>query len=217
MSDGFALFSDRSVVAMRVDGELKDLATTLTGTETVEAVHIDSPDGLNILRHSAAHVLAQAVQRINPQANLGIGPPITDGFYYDFGVDQPFTPEDVKAIDKEMQRIIREGQRFTRRVVTDDEARIELADEPFKLELIGLKGSAAHGDSGESVEVGAGELTIYDNVNREGETVWKDLCRGPHLPSTRMIGNGWSLARIAAAYWRGSEKNPELQRIYGTA
>ncbi len=217
MSDGFALFSDRSVVAMRVDGELKDLATTLTGTETVEAVHIDSPDGLNILRHSAAHVLAQAVQRINPQANLGIGPPITDGFYYDFGVDQPFTPEDVKAIDKEMQRIIREGQRFTRRVVTDDEARIELADEPFKLELIGLKGSASHGDSGESVEVGAGELTIYDNVNREGETVWKDLCRGPHLPSTRMIGNGWSLTRIAAAYWRGSEKNPQLQRIYGTA
>ena len=217
MSDGFALFSDRSVVAMRVNGELKDLAATLTGTETVEPVHIDSPDGLSILRHSAAHVLAQAVQRINPQANLGIGPPITDGFYYDFGVEENFTPEDLKAIDKEMQRIIREGQRFVRRVVSDEVALVELADEPFKLELVGLKGAASVGDSGESVEVGAGELTIYDNVNREGETVWKDLCRGPHLPSTRMIGNGWSLTRIAAAYWRGSEKNPQLQRIYGTA
>ncbi|MBN6189690.1 MULTISPECIES: threonine--tRNA ligase [unclassified Microbacterium] len=201
---------------MRVNGELKDLATTLTGTEQVEPVTIDSPDGLNILRHSAAHVLAQAVQRINPQANLGIGPPITDGFYYDFGVDTPFTPEDIKAITKEMQRIVREGQRFVRRVVTDDEARAELADEPFKLELIGLKGGKEAAE-GASVEVGEGELTIYDNTTRDGEVVWKDLCRGPHLPNTRMIGNGWDLTRIAAAYWRGSEKNPQLQRIYGTA
>ncbi len=215
-TDGFALFSDRNVVAMRVNGELKDLATTLTGTEQVEPVTIDSPDGLNILRHSAAHVLAQAVQRINPQANLGIGPPITDGFYYDFGVDTPFTPEDIKAITKEMQRIVREGQRFVRRVVTDDEARAELADEPFKLELIGLKGGKEAAE-GASVEVGEGELTIYDNTTRDGEVVWKDLCRGPHLPNTRMIGNGWDLTRIAAAYWRGSEKNPQLQRIYGTA
>ncbi|MCK2027447.1 threonine--tRNA ligase [Microbacterium sp. SSW1-47] len=201
---------------MRVNGELKDLATTLTGTEQVEPVTIDSPDGLNILRHSAAHVLAQAVQRINPQANLGIGPPITDGFYYDFGVDTPFTPEDIKAITKEMQRIVREGQRFVRRVVSDDEARAELADEPFKLELIGLKGGKEAAE-GASVEVGEGELTIYDNTTRDGEVVWKDLCRGPHLPNTRMIGNGWDLTRIAAAYWRGSEKNPQLQRIYGTA
>ena len=215
-TDGFALFSDRNVVAMRVNGELKDLAMTLTGTEQVEPVTIDSPDGLNILRHSAAHVLAQAVQRINPQANLGIGPPITDGFYYDFGVDTPFTPEDIKAITKEMQRIVREGQRFVRRVVTDDEARAELADEPFKLELIGLKGGKEAAE-GASVEVGEGELTIYDNTTRDGEVVWKDLCRGPHLPNTRMIGNGWDLTRIAAAYWRGSEKNPQLQRIYGTA
>ena len=215
-TDGFALFSDRNVVAMRVNGELKDLAMTLTGTEQVEPVTIDSPDGLNILRHSAAHVLAQAVQRINPQANLGIGPPITDGFYYDFGVDTPFTPEDIKAITKEMQRIVREGQRFVRRVVTDDEARAELADEPFKLELIGLKGGKEAAE-GASVEVGEGELTIYDNTTRDGEVDWKDLCRGPHLPNTRMIGNGWDLTRIAAAYWRGSEKNPQLQRIYGTA
>ncbi|MGC5223116.1 threonine--tRNA ligase [Micromonospora sp. DT81.3] len=220
--DGFALFPDRSVVAMRVNGELKDLATPVPGSDAVEPITIDSPDGLDILRHSAAHVLAQAVQRINPQANLGIGPPITDGFYYDFGVEEPFTPEDLKAIDKEMQRIIREGQRFVRRVVSDEEARAELAAEPFKLELIGLKGGASTGSAteiaeGASVEVGAGELTIYDNVNRDGEVVWKDLCRGPHLPSTRVIGNGWDLTRIAAAYWRGSEKNPQLQRIYGTA
>lgn len=215
-NDGFALFTDRNVVAMRVNGDLKDLATTVTDADEVEPVTIDSVDGLNILRHSAAHVLAQAVQRINPQANLGIGPPITDGFYYDFGVDTPFTPDDIKAITKEMQRIVREGQRFVRRVVTDDEARAELADEPFKLELIGLKGGKEAAE-GASVEVGEGELTIYDNTTRDGEVVWKDLCRGPHLPNTRMIGNGWDLTRIAAAYWRGSEKNPQLQRIYGTA
>ena len=222
-ADGFALFPDRSVVALRVNGELKDLATVVTETDAVEPVTIGSPDGLAILRHSSAHVLAQAVQRINPQANLGIGPPITDGFYYDFGVEHPFTPDDLKAIDKEMQRIVREGQRFVRRVVTDDEARAELAAEPFKLELIGLKGGASTSSAtvskveGASVEVGAGELTIYDNVDRDGQTVWKDLCRGPHLPNTRLIGNGWALQRVAGAYWRGSEKNPQLQRIYGTA
>lgn len=216
-ADGFALFPDRSVVALRVNGTLRDLATVVTAEDTVEPVTIDSPDGLDILRHSTAHVLAQAVQRIRPQANLGIGPPITDGFYYDFGVDEPFTPEDLKAIKKEMERIVREGQRFTRRVVTEDEARAELADEPFKLELIGLKGGGADAAEGASVEVGGAELTIYDNVTRDGETVWKDLCRGPHVPGTRMIGNGWDLTRIAGAYWRGSEKNPQLQRIYGTA
>ncbi|MEF3403915.1 threonine--tRNA ligase [Agromyces sp. CCNWLW203] len=203
---------------MRVNGELKDLAALVTDSDVVEPVTIDSPEGLNILRHSAAHVLAQAVQSINPEAKLGIGPPVTDGFYYDFDVAEPFTPEDLKALDKEMSRIIRAGQRFMRRVVTDDEARAELANEPYKLELIDLKGSASTGGDNENVEVGAGELTIYDNVDpKTGETVWKDLCRGPHLPNTRMIGNGWALTRIAAAYWRGSEKNPQLQRIYGTA
>ena len=223
MADGFELFTDRSVVAMRVNGELKDLATTVTTTDVVEPVTIDSPDGLSILRHSTAHVLAQAVQAVNPEAKLGIGPPITDGFYYDFDVPEAFTPEDLKALEKEMQRIQRAGQRFVRRVVTDDQARAELADEPYKLELIGLKGGVQHGDTAafdesESVEVGGGELTIYDNVDpKSGETVWKDLCRGPHLPNTRMIGNGWSLTRVAAAYWRGNEKNKQLQRIYGTA
>lgn len=220
MSDqtGFDLFSDRSVVAMRVDGELKDLAATTTAGQQVEPVTIDSADGLAILRHSAAHVLAQAVQKVNPDAKLGIGPPVQDGFYYDFDVAEAFTPEDLKALEKEMDRIVRAGQRFMRRVVTEDEARAELAGEPFKLELIGLKGSASSGKDGESVEVGAGELTIYDNVDpKTGDVIWKDLCRGPHLPSTRMIGNGAKLMRVAAAYWRGSEKNPQLQRIYGTA
>ncbi|WP_295845454.1 threonine--tRNA ligase [uncultured Microbacterium sp.] len=216
-ADGFALFPDRSVVALRVNGELKDLATTVTADDQVEPVTIDSADGLSILRHSTAHVLAQAVQRVKPQANLGIGPPVTDGFYYDFQVDEPFTPDDLKVIKKEMERIVRENQRFVRRVVTDDEARAELAGEPFKLELIGLKGGSAEAAEGASVEVGAGELTIYDNVTRDGETAWKDLCRGPHVPGTRLIGNGWDLTRIAGAYWRGSEKNPQLQRIYGTA
>ncbi|WP_218161780.1 threonine--tRNA ligase [Microbacterium sp. AR7-10] len=205
---------------MCVNGELKDLAATVADDDVVEPVTIDSPDGLVILRHSTAHVLAQAVQRIRPQSNLGIGPPITDGFYYDFGVDEPFTPEDLKAISKEMQRIIREGQRFTRRVVSEDEARAEMAGEPFKLELIDLAGgpgSGADAAEGASAEIGAGELTIYDNVTKDGEVAWKDLCRGPHVPSTRMVGNGWDLTRVAAAYWRGSEKNPQLQRIYGTA
>ncbi len=217
-TDGFGVFRDRSVVAMRVGGELRDLAYRLQPGDIAEPVTIDSSDGLAILRHSTAHVLAQAVQSINPEARLGIGPPVTDGFYYDFDVATPFTTDDLSALSKAMDRIIRQGQRFVRRVVTEDEARAELACEPYKLELIGLKGAAAEGADGEGVEVGAGELTIYDNVDgKTGEVYWKDLCRGPHLPNTRMIGNGWSLMRVAAAYWRGSEKNPQLQRIYGTA
>lgn len=210
----------REVVVVRVDGELRDLDQTLPEGASVEAVTIDSPDGLSVLRHSAAHVLAQAVQQVNPDAKLGIGPPITDGFYYDFDVETPFTPEDLKKLDKAMARIIKEGQTFRRRVVTEEEARAELAAEPYKLELIGLKGGASD-DDGSSVEVGGGELTIYDNVRgagRESETVvWKDLCRGPHLPNTKLIGNGVRLMRSAAAYWRGSEKNDQLQRVYGTA
>ena len=203
---------------MRVNGELRDLAHRLEPGDRVSAVAIDSPDGLDILRHSTAHVLAQAVQSLHPQATLGIGPPVTDGFYYDFGVDSPFTVDDFGPLQKAMERIIRQGQRFQRRVVTETEARAELADEPYKLELIGLKGGVGDSSDGESVEVGGAELTIYDNVDaKTGEVYWKDLCRGPHLPSTRMIGNGWALTRVAAAYWRGSEKNPQLQRIYGTA
>ena len=215
-ADGFALFTSKTIVALRVNGELKDLAHKPTEGDSVEGVEIDSPDGLNILRHSSAHVLAQAVQRINPEAKLGIGPPITDGFYYDFDVENPFTPEDLRALEKEMDRIIRSGQRFVRRITNDEDARVELANEPYKLELIGLKGSDSVGDG--AAEVGDGELTIYDNVNPQtGEVAWKDLCRGPHLPNTRMIGNAVSLMRSAAAYWRGNEKNKQLQRIYGTA
>jgi threonyl-tRNA synthetase len=214
-SDGFKLFTEKTTVAQRVNGELKDLAHKVADGDVVEAVAISSPDGLNILRHSTAHVLAQAVQNINPEAKLGIGPPIVDGFYYDFDVETPFTPEDMRALEKEMNRIVQSGQRFMRRVTNDADARKELAKEPYKLELIGLKGS----DLGEgSAEVGAGELTIYDNVDpKSGETVWFDLCRGPHLPNTRMIGNGYALTRVASAYWRGNENNKQLQRVYGTA
>jgi len=216
-SDGFGLFTDKTVVAQRVNGELRDLAHKLQQSDVIEAVPMSTPDGLNILRHSAAHVLAQAVQSINPDAKLGIGPPITDGFYYDFDVQEPFTPEAMKSLEKAMERIIRSGQRFVRRVTDDASASIELANEPYKIELIGLKGNAEAVGEG-SAEVGAGELTIYDNIDpQSGEVMWSDLCRGPHLPNTRMIGNGFALTRVAAAYWRGNEKNKQLQRIYGTA
>ncbi len=216
-STGFTLFTEKTVVALRVNGELKDLAHTVAAGDVVEPIHISSQDGLNILRHSAAHVLAQAVQTVIPEAKLGIGPPIKDGFYYDFDVDKPFTPEDLCALEIEMDRIIRSGQRFMRRVTKDESATAELSNEPYKLELIGLKSGTQ--DVGEaSAEVGAGELTIYDNYDVKAEqVVWKDLCRGPHLPNTRMIGNGYALTRVAAAYWRGNENNKQLQRIYGTA
>ncbi|WP_031507690.1 threonine--tRNA ligase [Streptomyces megasporus] len=208
---------DRSVIAARVGGQLRDLAHELADGDEVEPVEISSPDGLDILRHSTAHVMAQAVQDLFPEAKLGIGPPIRDGFYYDFDVPEPFTPDDLKRIEKRMQEIVKRGQRFSRRVTSDEEAREELAAEPYKLELIGLKGNAAEAAEGASAEVGAGELTIYDNLDaKTGELCWKDLCRGPHLPTTRTIP-AFKLMRSAAAYWRGSEKNPQLQRIYGTA
>jgi threonyl-tRNA synthetase len=206
---------ERSVIAARVDGAVRDLATVLDDGATVEPVAIESPDGLSILRHSTAHVMAQAVQDLFPGTLLGIGPPIENGFYYDFAPKAPFTPDDLSRIEKRMLEIVKEGQTFHRRVVSDADARVELADEPFKLELIGLKGNA--GDTeGASVEVGGGELTIYDNLRRDGSLAWKDLCRGPHIPSTRLIP-ALKLMRTAAAYWRGDEKNPQLQRIYGTA
>ena len=211
---------DKTALLARVNGELRDLVHVLADGDLVEPVGLDSQDGLAVLRHSAAHVLAQAVQQINPKAKLGIGPPIRDGFYYDFDVETPFTPEDLKALEKVMQRIINEGQTFQRRVVTDEAARAELADEPYKCELIGLKGGAGEAVSsveGASAEVGAGELTIYDNIRRDGGRAWGDLCRGPHVPTTKVLGNAFKLMRTAAAYWRGSEKNPQLQRVYGTA
>ncbi|AOY56029.1 threonine--tRNA ligase [Candidatus Rhodoluna planktonica] len=215
--DGFGLFEDRKIVAQRVNGALKDLAHKVVEGDQIESVSIDSPDGLSILRHSTAHVLAQAVQKINPEARLGFGPPITDGFYYDFDVAEAFTPEDLKKLEKEMERIIRSGQRFVRRVTTEESALKELVSEPYKCELIGLKSNPDAAGEG-SAEIGLGELTIYDNIDPStGELVWRDLCRGPHLPNTRMIGQGFSLTRVAAAYWRGSEKNKQLQRIYGTA
>ncbi|WP_372735593.1 threonine--tRNA ligase [Nocardioides sp.] len=207
---------DDTVIAARVGGELKDLAYDLADGDEVEAVTIDSKDGHDILRHSAAHVMAQAVQDLFPEAKLGIGPPITDGFYYDFDVETPFVPGDLEKIETRMRKIIKEGQRFSRRVTTDADALAELHDEPYKLELIGLKGGGADAAEGASVEVGAGELTIYDNIRRDGEVAWSDLCRGPHLPTTKRIP-AFKLMRSAAAYWRGDEKNKQLQRIYGTA
>ena len=215
---GAELFGDRrDVVVLRVDGELTDLAAPLPDAAKVEAVTIGSADGLAVLRHSTAHVLAQAVQELHPQARLGIGPPIADGFYYDFDVATPFTPEDLQSLEKVMTRIVKEGQIFRRWEVGEAEARAELAGEPYKVELIGLKGTADEAAEGASVEVGLGGLTIYQNLRRDGSVAWQDLCRGPHLPSTRLIGNGFRLTRSAAAYWRGSEKNPQLQRVYGTA
>ena len=203
-----------AVIAARVGGVLRDLAHVPAAGESVERVAIDSEDGRSILRHSCAHILAQAVQELFPEAKPGIGPPIRDGFYYDFAVDQPFRPADLERIEKRMRRIIAARQRFARRPVTEEQARDELAAEPFKLELIGLK-SEQLGES--SAEVAPGELTIYDNLNsRTGQRCWKDLCKGPHLPDTGAVP-AFRLTRSAAAYWRGDEKRPQLQRIYGTA
>jgi threonyl-tRNA synthetase len=204
---------DKEIVVARINGVLKDLWTDLQSGDIVEGVSISSPDGLAVLRHSTAHVMAQAVQSVFADTRLGIGPPIKDGFYYDFDPQQTFNPDDLVKIESAMRKIVKEGQRFKRRVITESQALLELAHEPYKCELIGIKGPA--GDEA-SVEVGGSELTIYDNLGRDGNPVWSDLCRGPHLPSTKHIP-AFKLMRTAAAYWRGSEKNPMLQRIYGTA
>ncbi len=211
---GFDLFEDRSIVALEVNGEPKDLSYKLSEGDSVKGVSISSDLGLSILRHSAAHVMAQAVQELFDEAKLGIGPPITDGFYFDFDVESPFTPEDLKKIEKRMKELVGKSQRFVRREVSDAEAKALMKSEPYKLELIGLKSE----DVGEgAAEVGAGGLSVYENLNPDGTVAWRDLCRGPHLPNTRMIGKGFSLLRSAAAYWRGNEKNKQLQRVYGTA
>ncbi|MET8761514.1 threonine--tRNA ligase [Lentzea sp. NPDC004782] len=207
--------SDAIVVVKDAEGHLRDLSWTPQVDVEVEAVAADTEDGRSVIRHSAAHVLAQAVQQQFPEAKLGIGPPVKDGFYYDFQVDKPFTPEDLQALEKRMKQIIKGSQRFSRRVVESvDAAKAELASEPFKLELVDIKSDV---DTSEVMEVGGGELTIYDNLDpRTGEQVWGDLCRGPHVPTTKHIP-AFKLTRVAAAYWRGNENNPQLQRIYGTA
>jgi threonyl-tRNA synthetase len=208
------LFAEsKEIVVCKINGELKDLWTDLKDGDVVEGVSISSPEGLSVLRHSTAHVMAQAVQQVFAQTRLGIGPPITDGFYYDFDPERPFNPEDLEKIESAMRKIIKDGQRFRRRVTNEADALKELAHEPYKCELIGIKSGAGEEVS---VEVGGAELTIYDNLGRDGQPVWSDLCRGPHLPSTKHIP-AFKLMRSAAAYWRGSEKNPMLQRIYGTA
>jgi len=204
---------NKEIVVCKVNGVLKDLWTDLVDGDVVEGILISSPTGLEVLRHSTAHVMAQAVQEVYANTRLGIGPPIKDGFYYDFDPENTFNPDDLAKIESAMRKIIKEGQRFKRRVTTEAEALKELAHEPYKCELIGIKGPAGEEAS---VEVGGAELTIYDNLGRDGNPVWSDLCRGPHLPSTKHIP-AFKLMRTAAAYWRGSEKNPMLQRIYGTA
>jgi threonyl-tRNA synthetase len=208
------IFADnKEIVVCKVNGILKDLWSDLVDGDIIEGISISSPDGLAVLRHSTAHVMAQAVQEVYANTRLGIGPPIKDGFYYDFDPENTFNPDDLTKIESAMRKIIKEGQRFKRRVTTEAEALKELAHEPYKCELIGIKGPAGEEAS---VEVGGSELTIYDNLGRDGNPVWSDLCRGPHLPSTKHIP-AFKLMRTAAAYWRGSEKNPMLQRIYGTA
>jgi threonyl-tRNA synthetase len=208
------IFADnKEIVVCKVNGTLKDLWTDLVDGDVVESILISSPVGLEVLRHSTAHVMAQAVQEIYANTRLGIGPPIKDGFYYDFDPENTFNPDDLTKIESAMRKIIKEGQRFKRRITTEADALKELAHEPYKCELIGIKGPAGEEAS---VEVGGSELTIYDNLGRDGNPVWSDLCRGPHLPSTKHIP-AFKLMRTAAAYWRGSEKNPMLQRIYGTA
>ena len=214
LAGGELFADDKTIIAVRLNGEPRDLYTPLHDGDALEPIALDSEDGVAIMRHSATHVMAQAVQEIRPDAKLGIGPVIENGFYYDFDVDTPFTPDDLKQIEKRMQRIIRESQSFRRRVVTEAEAREEEKDQPYKLELIGDKEAAL--DPEASTEVATSELSMYDNVDRNGTVVWKDLCRGPHLPNTRYI-KAFKLERTAAAYWRGSEANPMLQRIYGTA
>jgi threonyl-tRNA synthetase len=213
---GTEIFStDRTVVAMWLNGEPADLSRELQSGDRIAPITIDSDAGLDILRHSTGHVTAQAVQELFPGTKLGIGPYITDGYYFDFDAAEPFTPEDLKAIQKKAAQIVKSGQTFNRVVVTEEEARERMADEPYKLELINDKGKG--GDEETSVEVGGGELTVYENVDRKGEVVWQDLCRGPHLPNTKLIGNGFAITRSSAAYWRGDQANASLQRVYGTA
>jgi threonyl-tRNA synthetase len=221
---GAELFDGRrEIVVVRVDGVLKDLDQPIPAGSAVEGVDIASEDGLNVLRHSTAHVMAQAVQQLRPEAKLGIGPYIKDGFYFDFDVDEPFTPEDLRTLEKMMLKIVNQNQLFRRRVVTEVEAGAAMANEPYKLTILGAKDQVskthdAAAKEGANVEVGAGEITIYDNIDRKsGDVVWCDLCRGPHLPNTKLISNAFALTRTAAAYWLGSEKNKQLQRIYGTA
>ncbi|MCZ2856975.1 threonine--tRNA ligase [Blastococcus sp. VKM Ac-2987] len=205
------------VVRDLATGDLRDLAWTPDADAEVDPVPAASADGRAVIRHSAAHVLAQAVQDLFPGTRLGIGPPVENGFYYDFDPERPFTPEDLQALEKKMTEIVRAGQHFSRREISDADAQAELAHEPYKLELIGLKGGAGEAAEGADVEVGGAQLTMYDNLDaRSGDRVWTDLCRGPHLPRTSNIP-AFSLTRSAAAYWRGSEKNPQLQRVYGTA
>lgn len=211
---GFDVFPEREIIAMFVNGEQADLAKSLTDGDELAPIAVDSVEGLQILRHSVAHITAQAVQDLF-EAKLGIGPPIEDGFYYDFLIDNPLTEDDLTKIQKRMKEIVKANQRFVRVSVTEVEARQQMAQEPLKLELLNKRNESL--DEG-NIEVDAGELTIYENVDpRSGEVKWKDLCRGPHVPNTRIADKGFALTRVSAAYWLGDQNNQSLQRVYGTA
>ncbi|MBU6348389.1 MAG: TGS domain-containing protein [Actinomycetales bacterium] len=190
----------RKVVVARVNGELVDLSHRLSDGDHVEAVEVSDAEGLSVLRHSVAHIVAQATQVLFPQAKLGIGPPIKDGFFYDFGIETPFSPEDLEAIEKKAIEIINSGQKFERRITDRNAASAELAAEPFKVSL--LVADSAEVLAEDVMEVGAGELTIYDNIDlRSGEKRWCDLCRGPHIPDTRYIDpRAVKIMRSSAAY-----------------
>ncbi len=188
------------IVAANVDGIPRDLSTVPQAGSNIELITIDSPKGLEILRHSAAHVMAEAVKELFPEIKVAIGPAIENGFYYDFDRDQPFTPEDLKKIEKKMKELIKKNQPFSRREVSRDEALKQFADfdEDYKLELIN--------------ELPEGEtISLYQVGN------FVDLCRGPHIPRTGLLKGGTKLLSVAGAYWRGDEHNKMLQRIYGTA
>jgi threonyl-tRNA synthetase len=194
-------------IAARVDGELRDLSYVPSGDVTVEPIDVRTDDGLHVLRHSTAHVLAQAVSKLWPGTRLGIGPTITDGFYYDLAIPEHVSADDLPRIEEAMRAIVAEDQPFIREDVGPDEALRRLRDQPFKQEIVeGLDGDEAAGD----ILAGAQTASFYRNDG------WEDLCLGPHVPSTGRLG-AFKLTGVSGAYWRGDEKNPQLTRIYGTA
>jgi threonyl-tRNA synthetase len=196
------------------EGVLRDLNWSPSIETAVVPVGMGSEDGRAVLRHSTAHVLAQAVTDLFPEAKWAIGPPVENGFYYDFDVARPFTPDDIERIDGRMREIVSADQAFVRREVAPAEAATLFADQPYKLEIL-ERARAGSVEGEETVDAAGPDITVYDNA-AAGSVAWTDLCRGPHVSSTGAIP-AFKLMRTAAAYWRGDERNPMLQRIYGTA
>jgi threonyl-tRNA synthetase len=221
------------IVAARVtvgDGPPQewDLDRGVPDGAEIEPVYADTEEGRAILRHSVAHLMAQAVTDLYPDAKWAIGPPVEDGFYYDFDVAQPFTPDDLERIEARMRELMKQRQSFVRQELSEDDALELFADQPYKREVIervaggGADVDAAppgaHPDAhGGGTDGDAGPVfTVYRNVKPEGDEAWVDLCRGPHIPSSDRVP-AFTLLRTAGAYWRGREDQPMLQRIYGTA